>query len=91
MRSALYGVRIIASEEAYEVGDFATAAAELEEAARREPTNPFITYQLARSLYRNEAAKPRAYELYQRLMRQIEAAAPRNDSVLYVDVWFAEA
>ena len=91
VRSVRYGLKIIASEEAYAAGDFTTAANELEEAARREPANPFITYQLARSLYRNEAAKPRAYELYQRLMRQVEAGVPRNDSVLYVDAWFSEA
>ncbi|GAB3648773.1 hypothetical protein GCM10027594_24200 [Hymenobacter agri] len=91
VRSVRYGMKIIASEDAYAAGDFATAAHVLEEATRHEPANPFITCQLARSLYRNEATKPRAYELYQRLIRQIEASVPRNDTILYVDAWFAEA
>lgn len=91
VRSARYGMKLIAAEDEYAAGRYTQSAALLEEAAQREPANPFITYQLARSLYRNDATKPRAFQLYQRLVRQLNAAVPMPDSVLNTDVWFAEA
>lgn len=91
VRSARYGLQILDSEAAYGKGDFATAAAVLEEAAQREPDNPFISYQLARALYKTDDSKPRAYTLYQRLITQLDKAGEINDSTLNVDIWFAEA
>lgn len=91
VRSARYGLHILDSEEAYEQGQYARAAAVLEEAGQREPQNPFVMYQLARALYKLDESKPRAYTLYQRLLTQLDAAVPQNDSTLNVDVWFAEA
>ncbi|TGE21879.1 tetratricopeptide repeat protein [Hymenobacter aquaticus] len=91
VRSARYGLQILDSEAAYEQGQYARAAALLEEAGQREPQNPFVTYQLARALYKIDDSKPRAYTLYQRLITQLDGAVPQNDSTLNVDVWFAEA
>ncbi|MCB2376221.1 hypothetical protein LGH70_01415 [Hymenobacter sp. BT635] len=91
VRSARYGLQILDSEAAYKKGDYATAAAVLEDAAQQEADNPFISYQLARALYKMDASKPRAYTLYQRLITQLDKAGETNDSTLNVDVWFAEA
>ncbi|MDQ2771992.1 MAG: hypothetical protein M3Y54_16010 [Bacteroidota bacterium] len=91
VRSARYGMKLIAAEDEYAASRYAQSAALLQEAAQREHTNPFIGYQLARSLYRNDATKPQAFQLYQRLVRQLDAAVPVPDSVLNTDVWFAEA
>ncbi|RTQ53245.1 hypothetical protein EJV47_00450 [Hymenobacter gummosus] len=91
VRSVRYGLAIIDSEQAYEAGQFQRAAELLEEAARHEPTNPFITYQLARALYKTDATKPRAYTLYRRLVTQLDAAAPATDSTVVVDLGFVEA
>ncbi|RAK66735.1 hypothetical protein DLM85_10990 [Hymenobacter edaphi] len=91
VRSARYGLAIIDSEQAYETGDFPRAAKLLETAALHEPDNPFITYQLARALYKTDATKPRAYTLYQRLITQLDAAVPATDSAVAVDVHFVEA
>jgi len=90
VRSVRYGMKLIASEEAYDAGQYADAAKVLEEAARAEPGNPFITYQLARSLYRLED-REHAYPLYVKLVEQLDKAMPAADSVLTVDVWFVEA
>ena len=63
----------------------------LEEAVLQEPDNPFIIYQQARCLYRNEATKPRAYQLYQRLVKQLDTAVPPGPADLNADAWFVEA
>ncbi|WP_303310232.1 tetratricopeptide repeat protein [Hymenobacter sp. BT730] len=91
IRSVRYGLQLIDSEAAYEKGQYAAAAAALEEAGQREPQNPFVIYQLARSLYKLDDSKPQAYTLYKRLITQLDEAGSQNDSTLNVDVWFAEA
>ncbi|GAA4356707.1 hypothetical protein GCM10023185_20760 [Hymenobacter saemangeumensis] len=90
VRSVRFGMRIIASEEAYDAGQYSEAVNLLKEAARTEPNNPFVVYQLARSLYR-AGDRERAYPLYARLMTQLNQAGPAADSVLTVDAWFADA
>lgn len=90
VRSARFGMKLIASEEAYDAGQYAVAAKLLAEAARTEPNNPFITYQLARCLYRLED-REHVYPLYVNLVAQLDKAVPAADSVLTVDAWFVEA
>jgi tetratricopeptide (TPR) repeat protein len=90
VRSVRFGLKIIASEEAYDAGQYVEAASLLEEAARAEPDNPFVVYQLARSLYR-VGDRERAYPLYTRLMTQLDQVGPAADSVLTVDAWFVDA
>jgi tetratricopeptide (TPR) repeat protein len=90
VRSVRFGMKLIASEDAYEAGQYAAAAKVLAEAARAEPDNPFITYQLARALYRLED-REHAYPLYVKLVKQLDNAIPAPDSVLAVDAWFVEA
>lgn len=91
IRSVRYGLALIDSEKAYEAGDFVQSARLLETAAQREPDNPFITYQLARALYRTDATKPRSHTLYRRLVSQLDGAMPPNDSTVVVDMGFVEA
>ncbi|MET4105420.1 hypothetical protein [Hymenobacter sp. UYP22] len=91
IRSVRYGLQLLKSEELYADGSYSEAATVLEEAFAKEPTNPFILNQLARSLYRTDKTKPRAYTLYQQLVQQLASVVPAHDSILTADAQFSEA
>lgn len=91
VQSAAFGSAIIASQAAYDQGQFAQAAAQLNLAIASEAQNPFLLFHYARALYPSEADKPQSFVVYQQLVRNLDQDNGENDSTATIDYWFLEA
>ncbi|WP_149867288.1 hypothetical protein [Solirubrum puertoriconensis] len=89
--SLRYGFDVEASAQAYQSGDFAKAAALLEEPARQEPDNLYILTHYARALFQQTATKGRSFTVYRQLIAQLDEELQEGPTSATVDASFLEA
>lgn len=81
-----------ASQNLYEKGEFAKAALIWEDAYRDEPDNPFILNAYARTLYKTESSREKAFQVYRHLLEILDRQTEEGgNNAVVIDVWFPEA
>jgi len=79
------------SQELYNKGDYLGAAKELEFAYKTEPKNLFISFNYARALYWVDSEFEKSFDIYKKIVDQLDKENGNSDTVLTVDMWFREA
>lgn len=75
----------------YQRRDFTDAAAVLAPAYADERDNPFLADEYARTLFWIDSRRNECFEVYQRLIAQLDKQDGTNDRQVAVDAWFREA
>lgn len=75
----------------YNARDYDGAAALLVPAYTDERDNPFIANEYARTLFRIDSRRNESFEVYRRLVDQLDRQHGTSDRVVAVDAWFSEA
>lgn len=79
------------SREAYDRGDFHLAADIAGSALAADSANPFVLDAYARALFRIPERRPESKQVYERLVRILDMQIPGEDTIIRVDIHFAEA
>jgi tetratricopeptide (TPR) repeat protein len=81
---------LVAAESLYRRREYAMAVDALEPVYRDEPGNPFVLEAYGRALFRQQE-RARAFEVYRKLVDQLDAEWQSDPGVVTVDVWFVDA
>ena len=75
----------------YERREYAIAAALLAPVYAAERDNPFVANEYARTLFRIDDRRTESFDVYRRLLEQLDRRHGTNDRQVAVDPWFSEA
>jgi tetratricopeptide (TPR) repeat protein len=89
--SKKFNSEIKESQALYAQRDYSKAAFILENAYESEPENLFIAENYARALYNIDSSKAKAFEVYKRLIDQLNTKYNEQSNELKIDVWHRES
>ncbi len=89
--SKVYQNQVLESQALYEQGEFIKAANKLKIAYKNEPTNLFIAENYARALYNVDSTKAQSFEVYKKLVNQLNSQHNEQSNELKIDMWHREA
>jgi len=79
------------SKEFYNNRNYANAAKELELAYKKEPKNIFVAENYARALYWIDSEKEKSYNVYRKIVLQLDKQSEDSESILTIDYWHRES
>ena len=82
---------IIKARALYDRQQYREAAALLERAYADEPDNRFVRNEYARTLFWIDGSRDRSFEIYHRLIDELDHGCTRTKGDVPVDLWFLEA
>ncbi len=88
--SKVYHNQILESQALYEQGEFEKAANKLKVAYKYEPSNFFIAENYARALYKVDGKRSKSFEVYKKLVNQLDLQHNEQSNELTIDMWHRE-